>query len=127
MPGFVIRLLLNVLGLWIATKIVPGMEIHGMGSFLVAGLLLGIVNAIVRPVIVVLTLPFTIVTLGIFILVINAAMLGLVSMLVKDFQLAGFWAAFFGSIIVGLTGWFGSAFISPKGRVDVMVIEERRG
>jgi len=123
MPGFLIRLALNVVGLWLATEIVPGFAIAGLGSFLVAGLVLGIVNAVIRPVLVVLTLPFTVLTLGLFILVINAGMLGLVSWLVKDFQIAGFWAAFFGAIVVGLTGWVGSSFIGPKGRVEVMVIE----
>lgn len=126
MPGFVIRLALNILGLWLATEVVPGMSIQGAGSFIAAGLLLGIVNAIVRPVIVLLTLPFTVVTLGLFILVVNAAMLGLVSVLVTDFQLTGFWAAFFGAIIVGLTGWIGSSFIGPRGSVEVMVVESSR-
>jgi len=123
MPGFLIRLALNVLGLWLATQVVPGIHIEGVLSFLAAGLLLGIVNAVVRPIVVVLTLPFTVLTLGLFILVVNAAMLGLVSWLVKDFQIAGFWAAFFGAIIVGLTGWIGSSFIGPRGRVEVMMIE----
>lgn len=128
MPGFVVRLALNILGLWLATEVVPGMAIHGAGSFIAAGLLLGIVNAIIRPIIVLLTLPFTVVTLGLFILVVNAGMLGLVSMLVTDFKLSGFMAAFFGAIIVGLTGWIGSWFIGPRGQVEVMVIEgNRRG
>ena len=123
MPGLVIRFALYVLGLWLATEIVPGMEIHGTGAFLAAGLLLGIVNAIIRPLVVLLTLPFTVLTLGIFILIINAAMLGLVSMMVKNFELANFSAAFFGAIIVGLTGWIGASFIGPKGGVEVMVMK----
>lgn len=126
MPGFLIRLALNVVGLWLATKIVDGIHIEGVGTFLVAGLLLGIVNAIVRPVVVVLTLPFTVLTLGLFILVINAAMLGLVSWLVRDFQIAGFWSAVFGAIVVGITGWLGSSFIGERGRIEVMVVEGER-
>ena len=122
MQGFVVRLALNVLGLWLATAIVPGLRIEGVASFFVAGLLLGIVNAVVRPVVVLLTLPFTVLTLGLFILVINAAMLGLVSWLVKGFDLDGFGAAFLGAIVVGLTGWLGSSFIGPRGRVERMVI-----
>jgi putative membrane protein len=125
MPGFLIRLALNVLGLWLATQIVPGMRIVGLPTFLAAGLLLGIVNAVVRPIVVVLTLPFTVLTLGLFILVVNAAMLALVSWLLGNFQLAGFWAAFFGAIVVGLTGWIGSSFVDNRGRVEVMVIESR--
>ena len=122
MPGFIIRVALNILGLWLATAIVPGMEIEGAGAFLAAGLLLGIVNAIIRPIAVLLTLPFTVITLGLFILFINAAMLGLVSMMVKNFELVGFSAAFFGAIIVGLTGWIGASFIGPRGQVEVMVV-----
>jgi putative membrane protein len=126
MPGFLIRLALNVVGLWIATEIVPGIHIEGASTFIVAGLLLGIVNAIVRPVVLILTLPFTVLTLGLFILVINAAMLGLVSWLVQDFQITGFWAALFGAIVVGITGWLGSSFIGERGRIEVMVIEGER-
>ena len=128
MPGFVIRLALNIVGLWIATAIVPGMEIRGVVSFVAAGLLLGIVNAVIRPIAVLLTLPFTVLTLGLFILVINAAMLGLVSWFVKGFHLDGFGAAFLGAIVVGLVGWLGSSFIGSRGRVERMVIvaEPRR-
>lgn len=122
MTGFVIRLALNILGLWLATEIVTGFEIEGTGSFIVAGLLLGIVNAIIRPIVLLLTLPFTIVTLGLFILVVNALMLALVSSLVSAFRIDGFGAALLGSIIVGLTGWIGSSFIGPRGKVEIMVV-----
>jgi putative membrane protein len=101
---------------------VSGLEIRGVASFVAAGLLLGIVNAVVRPVVVVLTLPFTILTLGLFILVVNAAMLGLVSWLVKGFELDGFGAAVLGALVVSLTGWLGASFIGPRGRVERMVI-----
>jgi putative membrane protein len=65
-------------------------------------------------------------TLGLFILVVNAVMLALVSTLVSDFRIDGFGAAFFGAIIVGLTSWIGSSFIAPSGKVEVMVIEGGR-
>lgn len=126
MPGFVIRLALNILGLWLATEMVSGFSIEGAGSFIAAGLLLGIVNAIIRPIVLLLTLPFTVLTLGLFILVVNAVMLALVSTLVSDFRIDGFGAAFFGAIIVGLTSWIGSSFIAPSGKVEVMVIESGR-
>lgn len=122
MPGFVIRVALNILGLWLATEIVGGFEIEGTGSFIAAGLVLGIVNAIIRPIVLLLTLPFTVITLGLFILVVNALMLALVSALVSDFQIDGFGAAFIGAIIVGLTGWIGASFIGPRGRVETIVI-----
>ncbi|HIF98826.1 MAG TPA: phage holin family protein, partial [Myxococcales bacterium] len=78
MTGFVVRMALNILGLWVADHLVDGMEIRDPGTFVLAGFLLGAVNAVVRPILLILTFPFTILTLGFFVLVINAAMLALV-------------------------------------------------
>lgn len=125
MVGFLIRLAISALGLWLASEIVPGMSIAGTGTLLGAALLLGVVNAIVRPVIVVLTFPITMVTLGLFLLVINAAMLALVAALLEDFTLSGFWSAVGGSIVVSLTGWLASLYVGPSGRFEIMVV--RRG
>jgi putative membrane protein len=100
-------MLITALGLWVASVAVPGMEISGLGTVLGAAVLLGFVNALVRPLVVLLTLPITILTLGIFLLVINAAMLGLVASLFDGFVLHGFWSAVFGAVIVGLVSWFG--------------------
>ena len=122
MIGFLIRLLIVALGLWLASLIVPGFEIRGVWTLLFSALLLGLVNAVVRPLVVVITLPVTVLTLGVFLLVINAGMIGLVAWLFEDFTITGFWAALFGSIIVGLTGWIGSAFIGPHGRVERIVV-----
>ena|SRR3989442_15432955 len=123
MPGFLIRMATSAFALWIASAIVPGMTIHGTGRLLAAALLLGIVNAVVRPLALLLTLPFTILTLGLFILVINAAMLALVAALLDGFTLSGFGAALFGSIVVSLVGWAVSWTIGPSGRFEVMVIQ----
>ena len=90
MPGFIVRLAVNILALWVATALVPGVEIYGAGTFILAGILLGVVNALVRPILLLLTLPFTVLTLGLFVLVINAAMLGLVSVFLEDFTISGF-------------------------------------
>jgi putative membrane protein len=124
-PGFLLRLAIGAFGLWLASEIVPGMEIRGAGTLVAAALLLGIVNAVVRPVAVLLTLPFTLVTLGLFLLVVNAAMLGLVAALLDGFRLAGFWPAVFGSVIVSLTGGVASACIGPRGRFEVLIVERR--
>lgn len=119
MIGFLLRMAISALSLWLASAIVPGMDIHGVGTLILAALLLGIVNAIVRPILVLLTLPATLLTLGLFLLVINAAMLGLVAALLDDFTLSGFWAALFGSIVVSLTSAFASQYIGPKGKVEI--------
>jgi putative membrane protein len=126
MPGFLLRLLVVALGLWLASELVPGIQVHGFGTLLGAALLLGIVNAVVRPVVLLLTLPFTVLTLGLFLLVINAAMLGLVAALFDNLTIAGFWPALFGSIVVSITGWFASWFIGPRGRVEVIVVRGGR-
>jgi len=124
-PGFVIRLLISALGLWLASAIVPGMTIRGAGTLVLAALLLGIVNAVVRPLAILLTLPLTVLTLGLFLLVVNAAMLGLVAWLLDDFSLAGFGSALLGTLVVGLTAGLASQYVGPQGRVDVLVV--RRG
>ena len=123
--GFILRMAISAFGLWLAAKIVPGMEIGGMGNLVGAALLLGFVNAVVRPVAVLLTLPFTILTLGFFLLVVNAAMLGLVAALLDGFALAGIGPALLGSIVVSLTGWVASWYIGPTGRVEILVVESR--
>jgi putative membrane protein len=118
MLGFVFRAVIAALGLWLATRLVSGINIDSPTTLLLAGLLLGIVNAIVRPIVVILTFPITLVTLGLFLLVVNAGMLGLVALILPGFKLSGFWAALLGALIVGVTGWMGSWFIGPKGRIE---------
>lgn len=126
MAGFILRLLIGALGLWLATELVPGIAINGAWTLLGAALLLGIVNAIVRPVLVILTLPITVVTLGLFLLVVNAATLGLVAWMLDNFTIAGFWPALFGAVVVSVTGWLASYFIGPRGRIEVIVVRQRR-
>jgi len=122
MAGFLIRMLVTALGLWVASRMVPGIEISGFGTLLGSALLLGFVNAVVRPLLILLTLPITILTLGIFLLVINGAMLGLVASLFNNFIIDGLFSAILGSVIVSLVSWFASWFIGPKGRFDVMIV-----
>ena len=126
MIGFMLRVVTVALGLWLATKLVSGIEVREGWTLLAAALLLGIVNAVVRPIAIILTLPLSILTLGFFLLVINAAMLGLVSWLLDGFEIAGFWSALFGSVVISVTGWLTSGFIGSSGRVEAMVWHQRR-
>jgi len=98
-------LLVNVLALWVAAAIFDGIRYADAGSLIAAGAVLGIVNFIVRPLVTLLTLPIVIVTLGIWLLAINAAMLGLVSWLVGGFSVSSFWTALGGAIVIGLVNW----------------------
>lgn len=118
MKGFFFRLLITAFGLWAAATIVPGVVITGWQALLVSALLLGIVNAVIRPVILFLTLPLTVLTLGLFIFVVNGISLGIVAWLVPGFQLAGLLSATLGAVVVGLTSWFASAFVGGSGRIE---------
>jgi len=118
MRGFLYRLVITALGLWAAATIVPGVTIVGVGTLLLAALLLGIVNAIIRPIILILTLPLTVLTLGLFILVVNGISLALVAWVLPGFTVAGLVPAVLGSIVVGLTSWFASTFIGGSGRIE---------
>ena len=118
MRGFLFRLLITALGLWAARAIVPGITITGWGNLLIAALLLGIVNAVIRPVLIILTLPFTILTLGLFILVVNGISLAMVAWVMPGFTVSGLWAATLGAIVVGLTSWFASTFVGSTGRIE---------
>jgi putative membrane protein len=121
MLGFFIRAAIVALGLWLATAWVPGVSIDSPSTLILAGLLLGIANSIVRPIAIVLTLPMTIVTLGLFLLVINAGMVGLVAWILPGMRVSGFWAAFWAALIVSLVSTVGSWFVGSKGRVEVIV------
>jgi len=109
-------------GLWLASVLIPGVVITGTGTLLLAALLHGVVNAVIRPILVLLTLPVTVVTLGLFLLVVNAAMLGLVAALLDGFSVAGFFSAIFGAIIVSIVGGLASWYIGPNGRYELIII-----
>jgi len=109
MVFFILRVLIAALGLWLATEWVSGITVTTPTTLIFAALLLGVVNAIVRPIVVLLTLPVTLVTLGLFLLVVNAAMLGLVAAFLPGFSIAGFWPALWAALLISLVSWLGSA------------------
>jgi putative membrane protein len=121
MTGFLLRAAVAALGLWAATRLVNGVVIDDPYTLLAAGALLGLVNAVVRPIALLLTLPLSLATLGLFIFVINAGMLALVAEMLHGFHLSGFRAALLGALVVGIAGWIGSWFIGPKGRINIIV------
>lgn len=122
MNGFIVRTLISMLGLLVASGLLSGVEIEGTGTFILSAILLGLVNAVIRPVAILLTLPLTVLTLGLFIFVVNAAMFGLVAAILDNFYVAGFWSALFGSLIVSITSTVASWYVGPKGRFEVLVI-----
>jgi putative membrane protein len=124
MTGFFLRVVIVALGLWLATLILPGLRFDGPFTLLAAALLLGIVNAVIRPIAVILTLPLTLLSLGLFLLVINAGMLGLVALLLTGFTISSFWTALGASLIVSLTSWVASGMIGGNGRIEVLTIRK---
>jgi putative membrane protein len=123
MSGFLIRLAISAFALWVAEQLLEGIWFDGTFALLLAAFLLGLVNAVVRPVFVLLTLPLTLLTLGLFLLVVNALMLALVGVLVPGMHVAGFGSALLGSIIVSLVSWAASAWIGPSGKFEVLVVK----
>jgi putative membrane protein len=113
MRNFLIHWLITALALAVASRIVPGIHVPSLVVLLISGLVLGAVNAFVRPVLVVLTLPITILTLGLFYLVINGAAFGLAAALVPGFTVASLGSAMLGAIVVGLTSWLLGWLLRP--------------
>ncbi|WP_374660209.1 phage holin family protein [Phenylobacterium sp.] len=116
MTRFLARLIFAALGLALAAYLLPGVSYNGLTDLLIAALLLGVVNAILRPILFVLTLPLTIVTLGLFLLVLNAAMIGLVAWMLPGFTVDGLVPGILAAIITGLASWVGGIVIGDAKR-----------
>jgi putative membrane protein len=124
MTGFLLRAAISALGLWVASEILSGLSFETPGKLLVAAIVLGIVNALVRPIAFILTLPITVLTLGLFLLVINAGMVALVAWIVPGFQIAGFWTAIGAALIVSLVSWAASSMIGSTGKPEIFEIKK---
>ena len=107
MYRFVVRAVFAALGLWVADRLLGGVYISNGFTLAVAAVLLGVVNAIVRPVVFILTLPITLVTLGLFLLVVNAAMVGVVALLLPGMQVHGLFSGIAAAVITGAASWVG--------------------
>jgi putative membrane protein len=118
---FLARLMLNALAIVCAAWLVPGVTVNGTAAALLAGVFLGLVNVAVRPILLVLTFPFTLVTLGLFIFVVNAICLGLTAALIPGFEIEGFWSALGGAFVVSVVSWILNGLLvgkPPSGRDD---------
>ena len=113
---FLLRAIFAGLGLWAASVFIPGISFSDSKSLILAALILGVINAFVRPILFLLTLPFVIVTLGLFLIVINAAMLMLTAAMLHGFEVHGWIAAILGSLVVSLASWVGSMLIDRDRR-----------
>ena len=113
---FLVRAVFAALGLWVAARIVPGIHFNDAATLILAAVLLGVVNALVRPIVFVLTLPLTIVTLGLFLLVVNAAMIGLVAWLLSGMQVNGLVPGVLAAIVTGVASWIGGMILRDDRR-----------
>jgi putative membrane protein len=111
MLRFLARFAIGVGGFWLAQRFVDGIDTNGWTSLVIAALLLGLANAIIRPVVVFITFPLTLLTLGLFLLVVNAAMLGLVAWVMPGLTVAGFVPALLGAIVIGVCSWIGDQLL----------------
>jgi putative membrane protein len=120
MVGFLLRAAITALGLWVASELLSGLTFDSTSKLILAAVVLGVVNALVRPIAFILTLPITVVTLGLFLLVLNAGMVALVAWMVPGMQVAGFWTAVGVALIVSLVSWAASSAIGTSGRVEII-------
>lgn len=120
MNGILIRWLISALSIMVTAYLVDGIHVSGFFSALLAAAILGILNAFFRPILFILTLPITILSLGLFTFVINALLLLMVSGVLSGFAVNGFWAALFGSLLISLVSWALTSLINEKGRVQVI-------
>jgi putative membrane protein len=114
MRRFIIHLLVIAAALWVAAYILPGVDVDSWQALAISSLVLGFLNAIVRPLLVLLTLPITIVTLGLFYLVLNGLVFALAARLVPGFSVASIWSAIFGALVVSLISWFIGSFVKGE-------------
>ena len=124
MRGILIRWLVSAIALYLTSLIVRGVEVHGVAALLFAALTIGILNALVRPVILLLTLPLNILTLGLFTLVVNAGMLWMASQVVVGFEVRGFWAALGGWLVMSFFTFVINLLIGETGRVEVVHVRK---
>jgi putative membrane protein len=124
MVGFLLRAAIAALGLWVASEILDGLVFESPAKLIVAGLMLGVVNAFVRPLAFILTLPLTVLTLGLFLLVLNAGMVSLVAWIVPGFEISGFWTAVGTALIVSLVSWAASSAIGSTGRIEIFTAKK---
>jgi len=120
---FLLRVVLNTVAIAIAPSFISGVQVDGILPALAGGALLAVVNAVIRPVLVILTLPITIFTLGLFILVVNGGCFWFVAWLIDGFRVSGFWPAVFGALLVSVVNWVAGAL---AGETKVVVTRHER-
>lgn len=125
MKGLLIRWVINALALILISKVIKGIEVDTILAAFVAAAVLGVFNAVLRPVLILLTLPITLLTLGLFALLINGFMLYIAGTVVKGFHVSGFWPSVFGALFLSVISWIANAFINDRGRIEYIEFHSR--
>jgi len=125
MKGLLIRWVINALALILISKVIQGIAVDTIPAAFVAAAVLGVINAVLRPILILLTLPITLLTLGLFALVINGSMLYVAGTVVKGFHVSGFWPSVFGALFLSLISGIANAFISDRGRIEYIEVRTR--
>jgi putative membrane protein len=120
MQGLLVRWLVSALALYLTDVIVAGVRIESIMALLFAAVTIGVLNAVVRPILLLLTLPLNILTLGLFTLVVNGFMLKIAAEVVKGFEVAGFWSAVGGALLMSFFSFFINLLVGDTGRVEVV-------
>lgn len=120
MRGFIARFCLNLLLLALVAWMFEGIKVDGALALIFAGIILGLLNAFLRPILILITLPLTIITIGVFIFVINALLLMMTSAMVRGFEVSGFFTAFFAALVYSALSLLGTIFLSDKGRIEII-------
>jgi len=126
MKGLLIRWVILTLAILAAGYLIEGIEVKGFWSAFLAAAILGVLNAFFRPVLIILTLPVNILTLGLFTFVINAVLMMMVAGVVGGFEVHGFWAALLGSLVISVASWLLNSFINEQGRVGYIDLKKRQ-
>ena len=125
MQGLLIRWLILTGAILLASYLIGGIYVSGFFPAVFAAAMLGILNAFFRPILIILTLPINLVTFGLFTFVINAMMLKMASAVIPGFDVYGFWSAIFGSLIISVTSWLLTSFVSGRGRIEYIDLRKR--
>ncbi len=126
MRGFVIRWIINAIALVLTAMIIKGMNFQGILSPFVAALVIGVLNAILRPFLILITLPINILTLGVFTFVVNGFLIYITAKVVNGFTVENFWAAFVGAIFLSIISFLLSLFIDDKGKIETLTSRTRK-
>lgn len=125
MRGILIRWLILTAGILAASYLLEGVHVEGFFSAFFAAAILGVLNAFFRPVLIILTLPINILSLGLFTFIINAMLLKMASSVIPGFEVQGFWSAVFGSLLISILSWISNSFINDQGKTEYIELRKR--